>query len=186
MDDEQNLSYQRWYDKHKTVSKSVKLLETFPEEIQVIISEGIVRLATRECQAGELMDNLRSLGPEKVLGIFKSKNKRRSYDNNSSVHQAMNYLYIMTDENRLLIAGQVIEIVNFIYDYLKECKEFKMSAQLEDVSSITQSYIESGSDEARRMLAGIRQRFTSNVSQRVVGNDEFLSEDKKGMKIREE
>jgi hypothetical protein len=57
---------------------------------------------------------------------------------------------------------------------------------LEDVSSITQAYIESGSDEARRMLAGIRQRFTSKVSQRAVGNDEFLSEDKKGMKIREE
>ncbi|HEY9685483.1 MAG TPA: hypothetical protein V6C52_00760 [Coleofasciculaceae cyanobacterium] len=186
MDDEQQLSYQRWYDKHQTVSKSVKLLETFPEEIQVIISEGIVRLAIRECQANELMDNLRSLGPEKVLGIFKSKNKRRSYDNNSTVHQAMNYLYIMTDENRLFIAGQVIEIVNFIYEYLKECKKFKMSAQLEDVSSITQAYIESGSDEARRLLAGIQQRFTSKVSERSVGNDEFLSEDQKGLKIRED
>lgn len=184
--DNSNLDHQRWYDKHKTVSKSVKLLETFPADIQDIIAEGIVRLAIRECHANELMADLRSLGPEKVLGIFKSKNKRRSYDVNSTVHNAMNYLFILSEENRLFIAGQVIEIVNFIYDYLKDCQKFKAPANPEEVAQITHAYIETGPEEAKKLLASIHERFNTKLNQKLIGNEEWLTEDQKGMKIREE
>lgn len=176
----------RWYDRHKTVSRSVKLIETFPEEIQVIIAQGIISLAERECQARELMSNLRSLGPDKVLGIFKSKNRRRSYDQSGPVHQAMNYLFILSEENRLFVASQVIEIVNYIYEYLKSCKRYEIDANHEDVVELTQTYIDSGAEEAKQLLVNIQEKFSHRLAQGNFLAGEDLLEDRDGMRIREE
>lgn len=187
MNDELNPEQQtqRWYDRHKTVSKSVKLLETFPLEIQAIIADGIVMLAERECQAHELLANLRSLGPEKVLGIYKSKNRRRSYDRNSTVHEAMNYLYILSEENRLFIANQVIELVNFIYDYLKSCRQYKLDARTDDVAELTKTYIESGAADAQQLLEQLQQRFSTSITEAITKGEELFNGEA-GMKIRDE
>ncbi len=176
----------RWYEQHKTVLKSVELLETFPEEIQVVIAEGIIRLAERECQANEALSNLRSLGPDKVLGIFKSKNRRRTYDKTNPVHQAMNYLFILSEQNRVFIANQVIELVNLIYEYLKICQMYQVSAQLEEVSEMVRLYMEGGTVEAYQMLEASRKRLQLLGPAKVEIPGENIAQNVQGLKVQED
>lgn len=208
---------QRWYDLDHTVSKSITLLETFPEAIQQAICDAIIRLAERYCQADELMSNLRSLGPDKVLGIFKSKNKRRSYDSNITVHQAMNYLYILSPEDRQLIANQVIALVNCIYGYLKSCKHHAVDADLQHVQRLITAFIAEGitgvsqlmqeievdlvraarlnqlnakwlvtADDDLNETASAALNAANKQSPLIPQNDEALTEDEWGLRIRDD
>ncbi len=179
----------RWYDQDPTLSKSVQLIDTFPSEIQSIVAEAIMQLAERECNIKELLDNLRSLGPDKVLGMYKSKNKRRRYDGNSSVHQALNYMFILSDNNRLFMAGKIIEIVNHIYDYLRICKTFRKLPDPDDIQAVVDAYLELGGLHATRLLHNIAQNLKEEVAlAQVAPEDEALAvaEDTQGMKIRED
>ncbi len=133
--------YKRWYDKQQTVSKSVKLLETFPVEYQEVLGDTIIRLAEKHCQVDELLANLRALGPDKVLSIFKAKSKSRGYDQNDTVHKAMNYIYVLPDEGRIFIATQVIEVVGHVYEYLMICRETSQAPATEIVQSLTNSFV---------------------------------------------
>ena len=134
--------YVRWYDRQQTLSKSVKLLEAFPIAYQEILGEAIISLASKHGNAHELMVNLRVLGPEKVLNLFKAKSKSRSYDRNETVHKAMNYLYVLPDEGRVFIATQVIEVIEHLYEYFSICRETGQAPDKAVVQSLSQAYIQ--------------------------------------------
>jgi hypothetical protein len=174
----------RWYDLDPTVSKAVRLLESFPSDIQTLISEGALRLAEQECRINELMANLRSLGPEKVLGIHKSKNKRRAYDQNLAVHHAMNALYALSQVNRQLIGERVLDLMNCILEYIRVCKGYEIDPSVEEVGAIAQAYVELGPEEAKALLQYLEKRFKNKLNR--VTKDELLREDSQGMRVREE
>jgi len=83
----------RFYDQEPSVSQAVELLLVLPQEMQSIIADGISLIAEQEFRANELMKELKSLGTEKVLAVYKSKQKKRAYDKNHAVHRAINYLW---------------------------------------------------------------------------------------------
>lgn len=134
--------YKRWYDKQQTVSKSVKLLQTFPIEYQEVLADTMIRLAKKHCRAEELMADIKAQGPEKVLSIFKAKSKNRDYDQNETVHKAMIYLYILPDEGRIFIAGQVIIVVGHLFEYFTICRETSQSASREVVQSLSNAFVQ--------------------------------------------
>lgn len=135
-------TYTRWYDKQQTVSKSVKLLESFPVDYQEVLGDTIIKLAGKHCDAESLMANLRALGPEKVLNIFKAKSKNRGYDKNETVHKAMNYLYVLPEENRVFIATQVIEVVGHLFEYFSICRETGQTPAREVVQSLSNAFVQ--------------------------------------------
>lgn len=133
--------YQRWYDKQQTVSKSVRLLETFPMEYQEVLGDTMIRLAEKHCQVGELLENLRKLGPEKVLSLFKAKSKGRGYDQNETVHKAMNYLYVLPEKERIFIATQVIEVVGYLFEYFSICRETGQPTSRDVVQGLSTAFV---------------------------------------------
>lgn len=144
---------QRWYEQQPTVSKSVVLLEIFPGEFQVILGDTIIALAEKHCRAKELMANLRSLGPEKVLSIFKSKGKRRPFDQHQSTHQAMNYMYILPDPERIYIATEIIIVVGHVVEYFKVCLEEGLTVDLAAVSAMLNTYVLGEFKDVKSFLA---------------------------------
>src|SRR5690606_18151945 len=107
------VSYKRWYDRQPRLSQAVRLMMLFPDEVKSIISDGIMLLANREFQVSEQMNSFRTLGSEKILGLYKSKNKRREYDQNELLHKAMNYLYILSEKNQDFMAEHILQLVKF-------------------------------------------------------------------------
>jgi hypothetical protein len=177
MDSQNPEKRQRWYDQHSTVTAAITLLETFPELIQQIIADAIMRLTERQCQVESLLEDLRSLGPEKVLGIFKAKNKCRTYDKNPIVHKAMNYLFVLSEADRVLITNQMVVLVNYIFEYLKACKASKVEADVEQATSLVNTFVEEGAETAQALLQAIQTQLRS---------EELLKENASGMRLREE
>lgn len=147
----------RWYDRQPTLSQSVRLMILLPDEIKSIVSDGIMVLANREFRAQERLQSYRSLGDEKVMGLYKSKNKRREYDTNETLHKAMNYLYILSEDNQDIMADHILQLVGYIQKYLSTCRVFETDPSLEDVLRITQTYIEEGNAEVEQFLVQLRE-----------------------------
>ena len=198
------VSKKRWYDQQATVSKSISLIETFPQEFQVILGESILSLAEDRCQVKELMAELKSLGPEKVLSLFKSKSKRRSYDSQQELHQAMNYMYVLPDESRIYIATHVIEMANYLYEYFKICKEGGVQPSANIARQVTKGYLEGDLHDPNIFLTVVRKHievsshysfvFANQPQQEEAAEratkthsyDEKLQSDRQGMKISRE
>ncbi|MEB3286234.1 MAG: hypothetical protein VKJ04_01900 [Vampirovibrionales bacterium] len=193
--------YRRWYEREPMVKQSIELLETFPDEILTIVAEGVNKVAEQEFRAAELMKTYKSLGQEKIISLYKSKNKLRSYDKNAMMHKAVNYFLLISEENRLVMSTKVIELVGVVRDYLHVCKEASEPPVALHVTTIRDSYVEAGLKGARQKLLQIRElflgeRFASRIKQpaappkAVVANPESqsnrmtnLDDDDSGMKL---
>lgn len=134
-------AYQRWYDKQQTVSKSVRLLENFPDQYREILAETMIRLSEKHCRANEIMTRLRDLSPEKVLSLFKAKDKQRWLDQNETVHHAMNVLYVLPEEERIFIATQVIEVTGYLLEYVIICERTNQLSQQEIIRGLCTAFV---------------------------------------------
>lgn len=160
----------RWYDKHQKLYQAVTLLGTFPKTIQPIIGEGASLIAERRFHAHELMASFRSLGSEKVLGLYKSKNKRRPTDQIAQVHKAINYMYILPDENRFFMAGHVLELVHVVYGYFNVCKEFKAAPASGHIQRLSDTYVDHGYQRALELNDRYKVEFNRVYGDRVQGD----------------
>lgn len=88
--------FSRWYDRIPELSQAVRMLEKLTPEKQRIIAEVIVNSMQLHELSHHSGHGFRKLGTEKVVGLMKSKNKRRWYDKDPVVHQAFNCLYLMS------------------------------------------------------------------------------------------
>jgi hypothetical protein len=195
----------RWYDRQQTISRSVTLLESFPAEFQIILGESIIDIAENQCRVNEVMAELRSLGPEKVLSIFKSKSKQRNLDAHQEVHQAMNYLYILSDGDRIYIANHIIALVSYFFEYFKICKTEGVQPSANIARQVSKAYLQGDLHDPSIFLTIIRKQIQlsthysfqlthlGNVEDPVplladfnrdVMYDEKVDEGRQGLKIR--
>jgi hypothetical protein len=155
----------RWYDSTPELKQSVGLLESFPDEIRMVVATGLVELAERKFQADKLMSSRKSLGPDKVLGIYKSKNKRRALDREPACHQTLNYFYALSDENRLRLAKLARELATYIYRYTRACRDWEQAFLVEDVAHLARHFVDMGDEEAQRFLHALEKQFRSHGQQ---------------------
>lgn len=180
------MQHQRWYEKNPSLSQCVKLMEKFPMEIQTIIAEGIITLSIKECKADEVYSQLKSLGTEKVMALYKSHRKQRSYDKNPSMHKAMNYLHVLSEENQTFLAMQTLDLVGNIYEYFKSCKSFKHEPSMDDIGQVAKVFLEGGSDEAKLMVEKLGARFKNNMKFAPIMKGIEVHAKSEGMTLRSE
>lgn len=186
-----NAPHKRWYDRQPKLAQAVRFLFLFPDEIKSIIGEAVMLLANREFEVNEQMQTFKTLGPDKVMGLYKSKNRRREYDQNDVLHKAMNYLYILSEPNQDFMADHILSMVQYIQQYLGACQAFQASPTLEHVAEITNRYVEKGSTDVESFLNELREEFYQKM---LSGQDtdpptdfieNFIQDDFSGLKIRQ-
>ncbi len=176
----------RWYDKRPKVSHSVSLISALPASVQSIIAKGIVTMANDEFKANETLESLRTLGSDKVMSLHKAQKKQRTIDSNPHMHQAMSHLYILSPENQDLLAERVIELMGFIREYFDTCKQSTQEPTEKHIIDLTDSYVQSGSEDAKLFLSQIEEHFLKGVSLSVQRSGvEEVHEDRGGMRIRD-
>lgn len=149
-------TFHRWYDSRPKMSQAAKLLFAFPDELKSILSEAILTIGDREFSEKKWERLARSLGREKIMGLHKSKNKRREYDENPGLHAAMNALYVLSEDNREILAEHIIKMVRFIQHYLESCQITQTAPELEEVAEVTRQYIYSGEKKVQTFLENLR------------------------------
>ena len=183
----------RFYDQDVNVSNAVEMFLLFPETLQEIIAEGLAQIAEIEYQANEALKDIRSLGTERVLALYKSKQKKRKYDQNPTVHKAMNYLMVISPENRHFLANRIIELMGYIQDYLKTCQMYTTSPEADKVQVLTDLYVQLGSDECRKFLTSVQTEFKRKLDGKPLLEDdvkeapaigEAIQDQGLGMRIR--
>jgi len=160
----QQPNFKRWYDRQPKLSRAFKLIIILPDEVRSIISESLMLLANREFDAAERENSFRTVGSEKVMALHKSKNRRREYDQNEQLHKAMNYLYVLSDDNQDFMAEHILKMVEFIQKYFATCHEFKAQPSLEDVATVTNTYVEKGTAEVENFLKQLREEFFTKLA----------------------
>ncbi len=153
----ENKHHKRWYDQDNRVSTAVHMIMKFPPEMQSIICRGIYLLAEKEFRANELITEFKTLGTEKVLAMYKSKEKKRTYDANPNVHKAMNYLYLLSEQNRNLMATHILSLMSVMQEYLQICQNARQAPKAGEVEELTDSYVANGIQAAKSMLAELEK-----------------------------
>jgi hypothetical protein len=155
--------YIRWYDRQPKLSLACKLLFRFSDEIKSLISEAVLIIIVREFKQNKKPEQVRTLGGEKILGLHKSKNRRREYDVNPHLHQAMNEIYLLSEGDRDFMAEHILSMVHYIQHYLQTHQIIKTQASLEEVPSSTCVYLQSGNPSATLFLKHLRLEFCQKL-----------------------
>lgn len=163
MSDTQATYTHRWYDQRPQLAKAVRILLLMPDEIRTIMGEGITTLTRQEFEEILKEKHYVSVGSEKIMGLHKSKNRRREYDQNEALHHAMNYLYIMSESGQDLMAEHMIQMLDYIQRYLDICQEFQQPLSLEEIAAMTEKYIQNKTEEVEVFLKNLRNAFYAQV-----------------------
>lgn len=151
----------RFYDQEKTISKVVNLTRQLPEDFQSLIAEGITAVAIRDLQADQRLKHLKSLGAEKILPLYSSKNKRRDYDAVPAFHTAMNYLRVLEEAERNRIADSLMDLAEFIREYIEKCKYTALLPNRLTISKVRNNYLNLEQEKAAQYLKLTRQELLS-------------------------
>lgn len=137
----------------------VRVLCVMPDELCTLVSESIITIMHREYREILLDKQFRTLGHEKITGLHKSKNRRREYDHNESLHKTMNKLFLLPEDAQDYIADKSLILLQYIQRYLNLCAEMRQESRLEDIRNITHFYLEQGAEEVDMYLNGLREIF---------------------------
>lgn len=103
------MAHVRWYEQNPYLAQAMEQLRLAEPLAQAVIAQVI-----NETYSMEKLTHvpntfgLKSVGKDKIQGLMRSKNKRRWYDEDPQVHQAVNLIYLMPDEGRLLCALRML------------------------------------------------------------------------------
>lgn len=156
----------RWYDKHTQHAESIRLLEKSPPPLQTIIADGIILLAEQELSIS--LHAIKSLGHDKVLALHKSQNRRRALDKNPHLHRALNYLSILTEENRLFMANKIRQMNRLIIDYLQACLKAEWTPRQDDIQEMIRRFVTEHPSEAEAFLSTLKQRLYQEIQKKAL------------------
>lgn len=170
-------TYVRFYEKNPTVNQAVTSLCKFPEELRTVLAKGMCAIAETEFSAHTRIRDLKSLGTEKVLALYKSEQKRRDYDTDPYLSKAMNYLMILEPPNQFFLATKVNDLIQVVHDFMRLCKQYAQKIQIAIVERITGTYVHGGLNEAEALLNVIHAKFERYFARLRQPSDDIPSTD---------
>lgn len=185
----------RFYDQEPTTSRAVELLLVFPPDLQSVIADGISMLAEQTFKISDMLKELKSLGTENVLAFYKSKQRKRDYDQIPAVHKAINDLMILTPENRIFMARKILGLMTHLQEYLRACKRHASVPSVSTIRETIHLYARYGASEAAQHLRGMEAVLVSQGSQirpmirkqltQPVNGPEIVSDEIAGLRLRQ-
>ncbi len=178
----------RFYDGEPSTSQTVDLMLKFPDELQTVLANSMSQIAEGDYKADEILSDLKSLGTEKVLALYKSKQKKRPYDQNPSFHKAMNYMMVMTPQNRQAISGKVLNLMGHVQEYLQVCKEQGVQPTISTIENLAEVFVKQGPEQAKNLLNEIKEGKTETAPAPADNRSlmENVQEEGQGMRIKGE
>lgn len=99
----------RWYDKDDNVVRMLEIVKGLSDEEQEGLTFNVLQFVKliRE-KNGRHTENPVSVGKNKILGLYKSSQKRRWYDNNLRISNILNALSTLPSEDCENIAKGIL------------------------------------------------------------------------------
>lgn len=192
-------SRRRWHDNRGELSEAFDLLDSIPPDAIALIADGITAKAEKDFQARDLLRSLSSLGSDKVLALYKSKNRMRSYDKDPDLHRIVNNFFVLPEDNQKALAKQFLGFTDIVIDYLAVCDSFGLEPHPGELENIRRCFVEDGLQAARQYLVEVHGEYHEQIGEPEELTDEnqpaatakapaheTVITDEGGMKIRQE
>jgi len=91
---------QRWYDKDPRIIDALDIIKELPDEVQEELAKSIINFVNLLRESNRyIAEPSLSIGKNKVLGLYKSSQKRRWYDSSPALMSAMNVVSTLDIED---------------------------------------------------------------------------------------
>ncbi|MCA9806342.1 MAG: hypothetical protein KC476_00165 [Cyanobacteria bacterium HKST-UBA06] len=150
----------RWYDGEPGLVQFLATLNLFPRPAQEIVCNTVNELLEKQYHVNQLMSGYRSLGFEKVKRLQFSKLKRRDYDEYLYLHNTINYLGLLSDENLQILLDLMNDLLRYDIDYLNLCKQYDKTASLTDLQHIATTFFRQGGNAVKVFLTAVEKAFS--------------------------
>ncbi len=164
----------RWHDRQEDLSIMIKLLEELPEELRDVIISAIDGRMESKWETNEL---LKSLGTEKILAFHKSKNKKRSYDQDPKLHKTVNHFFLLPEKEQRLLARESLQLTKEVVEYIANCQNHHRVPSGDELKEMTRIFITRGYPYVHQYISDKYPEF--QFSEKVIGNEE-------GMRVQSE
>ncbi|MEM0952117.1 MAG: hypothetical protein AAGI66_08260 [Cyanobacteria bacterium P01_H01_bin.74] len=138
----------RWYDNRETIRTFTELLGSMPDQLQTLFAEALLWYMVRERKVNTKGKPYVSIGAAKIMGLHQSKKKRRKYDQNLKLHEAVNAFYMLPDSDQNTITNAMWEMTLYIQKYYAACFLAEEKSKISTIRHISQAYANKGAVEA--------------------------------------
>jgi hypothetical protein len=135
-------AYQRWYKRNPQLECSVRLLMLFTSPYNEVLFKAFKIMREVDIQIRIKQAGSQSLGEDKVLGLFKSKKKRRDYDQDPLTHRIMNEYWLLSEEHQNKMAILILQSVHLVFLYIKQFTAVQENPSLEDIARLSRQMLE--------------------------------------------
>ena len=115
--------HSRWYDSRPPVKNSLGLIVQFPPVLQKPIAEGMIELANNRFKAEKNLKNLKNLGKEQVMALYKTNKKQRKLDQCQYLFLLCRYMLILPQEKGDDLSEKMICLMRLVGRYIKHCQQ---------------------------------------------------------------
>jgi predicted amidophosphoribosyltransferase len=143
---------QRWYDMDAPLSELVHTLETLSPNCQSLFAylvkqtcDRIIKIRGREF--------IRNLDWTIFMGLIKSKRSRRWYDQEATLHVALNTLYSLSNADKSLVGRELSTPAQLVQRYEHYCQSTTQAISLDVVQSIIETCIKEGPEKAQEVYS---------------------------------
>lgn len=153
-----SLDRRRWYDNTPSIKAQYDTLTGMPEKLQTLMADALLWIMICQGKVSTKGKPFVSIGTEKVVGLHQSKKKRRSYDQNQSLHDALNSFYLLTPEDQSIVSDSMWELLALIQHYYASCFLAKEAVDFERLSTIAKTCATKGTAKAQEVVTDIIQK----------------------------
>jgi hypothetical protein len=129
----------RWYDRNPTVSEAMRVWESLPRSIQVLVAQEVsTRIhdqISKNYQVRPTLQNTRASNA-RLMGLYQTGAKRRWYDQDPVLRRTVNSLALVGDNELLAVAECIRQVGAFLKEQTRgrdDLTEDILAAMLSDV-----------------------------------------------------
>ena len=145
------MSGHRRYDIDEHLREIVETMERMTNDSQYLFGYLLCFLGEEVVKAQGKKEALKELDWDKMMGLIKSKRKRRWYDQEPVLHKAFNLLYSLNDQDKVLVANELYLPARLVRRYERYCEDNNQRCDIDLMCEIVETYFTQGAEavEAR-------------------------------------
>jgi hypothetical protein len=155
MSDQQHIK--RWYDLDLRLSKLVTAMEQMNDDHCQLFGYLISHLFDEIVNKGNRGEFFRELDWGTIRGIWKSKSRRRWYDQDDVVHKAFNLIYSLADKDKILVGQNLATPAELVAGYELYSAKQNQPLELDTVCEIIETCFRDGDEQAAAKYAYLLQ-----------------------------
>ena len=145
----------RWHDDRGDLTEAVNSLEQIPPEMLHLIAEAVTEKGQHDFEVEALLKSVKSMGSKKVMALYASKKKRRSYDQDPKTHELVNTFFVLEPRNQDRLARDMLDFTDHVIEYVATCEALDEEPDPRQLQRIRQIFVAHGNEAVAKYLTAI-------------------------------